>query len=135
VIVLEGAAAVGQTAVSGSAVINGEPERSAVPSNTVPAVSNDAHALSLFRALQNGEPRAYSATTFPRDPYQGCERMVRMARAFGYLVAPHADCYGVLDVLNADGDIVQDYAVTSAAAFAWLKKKLRIVVESIEDEQ
>jgi hypothetical protein len=66
------------------------------------------------------EARQYTATTFPRDPYQGCERMIRMAQAVGYLTeatsgAPHP--YAVLDVLAEDGDIVQDFLIPHARAW------------------
>lgn len=92
------------------------------------SVPREARALRLFRALPNGEPRSYSATTFPRNPYAGCERTVRTCRAFGYLSDATADAYGVLDVLNENGDIIADYAVTSAKEFAWIKKHLHMVV-------
>lgn len=44
-----------------------------------------AHALTVFRAVTETEARHHTATTFPRNPYQGCERMIRMAWAVGYL--------------------------------------------------
>jgi hypothetical protein len=92
----------------------------------------ESHALTLFRVLPNGEGRAYTAVTFPRDPFAGCERTIRQARACGF-IATDAD-YGVLDVLNEQGDIVADYAVT-ARGFRWLKRRLGLVVAaSGEDE-
>jgi hypothetical protein len=101
------------------------------PAATVPP---EAHALTLFRILPNGEGRRYSATTFPRNPFQGCERMVRTARAVGWI----AECgdvlsYGLLEVLDESGDILADFDIPNAAAFARLKKKLNIVVEEVEE--
>jgi hypothetical protein len=100
-----------------------------------PCVPREAHALTLFRALQNGEGRRYSATTFPNDPYRGCERTIRMARAVGWIADESEDTYGVLDVLDTNGDIVADYAIPNSHAFAALKKKLGLVVEPAEDER
>jgi hypothetical protein len=94
-------------------------------------VPPEAHALTLFRILPNGECRTYSATTFPRAPYQGCERMVRMARAVG-AISESGESYGLLEVLDENGDILADFDIPTAAEFAWLKKKLNIVVEEVE---
>jgi hypothetical protein len=95
---------------------------------TIPA---EAHALTLFRILPNGEGRCYTATTFPLDPYQGCERTVRMARAVGW-IKESGESYGLLEVLDEHGDILTDFDIPTAAAFAAIKKKLNIVVEEIE---
>lgn len=96
-------------------------------------------ALSLFRVLANGEPRRYSATTFPSNPAGGCDQIVRMALATGAIsTTPHQagqpDGYGVLDVLDVQGDIIADFEIPNAQGFAWLKKKLNIVVEEIEPD-
>jgi hypothetical protein len=97
-------------------------------------VPPEAHALTLFRILPNGEGRRYSATTFPRDPYQGCDRMVRTARAVGWITdTGGGESYGLLEVLDEDGDIIWDYDIPTAAAFAAIKKKLNIVVEEVEE--
>ena len=96
-----------------------------------------AHALSVFRMLPSGEGRAYTAVTFPQDPWRGCERFVRTCLALGWV--RHAgwerDPYGVLDVLDEDGDIVQDYAIPSAKAFQRIKCKLDLRVESTDGEE
>jgi hypothetical protein len=90
-----------------------------------------AHALRLFRALPNGEGRAYTATTFPRDPWRGCERFLRMCRHVGW-ITPDSRCdgYAVLDVLDVDGDIVQDFTVLDPQAFQQIKRRLGAVVEA-----
>ena len=88
-------------------------------------------ALTLFRCLPNGEGRNYTATTFPADPWRGCSRFVRMCQAVGWVRESTAgdDCYGVLDALDQDGSIVQDWSVPTAAAFRGIKKKLSLCVE------
>ncbi|MEU8186050.1 hypothetical protein [Micromonospora carbonacea] len=90
----------------------------------------DATGLTLFRTLPNGTGRAYSEVEFTRGR-AGVEHFLRQLRAFGYVRNSSSDPksgYGVLDVLNADGDIVQDYEVTSARAHAYIKRKLRLTV-------
>jgi hypothetical protein len=91
-----------------------------------------AHALTLFRVLPNGEGRCYTATTFPRSPLAGCERLVGMARKVGW-IADCDDSYGLLEVLDENGDILADYDIPNARAFSALKKKLNIVVEEREE--
>ncbi len=98
-----------------------------------PAVDSRAVALSAIRGLPGGGLRQYTATTFPANPWQGCEHMLRMARACGFVTRSHAapcDCYAVLDVLDEDGEIVQDYCITTARAFRWFRRKLDWRVES-----
>ena len=94
----------------------------------------EAHALSAFRVLKNGEARKYTATTFPRDPWQGCERFIRTGFAVGCLREWHSEGdYAVLDVLDEDGSIVQDFAIPSADAFKWVKRTLNLAVEKASD--
>lgn len=103
-----------------------------------PVVST-AHALTVFRALSDTEGRQYTATTFPRDPYQGCERTIRMARAVGYLHDSITDAggevYAILDVLDSDGQIVQDFVIPHARAFRWFYRKLTLRVERYGDAE
>jgi hypothetical protein len=89
----------------------------------------DAHALTAFRILPNGEGRQYTATTFPAHPWAGCERMLRMARAVGWVGRDPDESYALLEVLNIDADIIQDFPVPTAAAFRQLKKRLNLAVE------
>lgn len=87
-----------------------------------------AHALALFRILPNGEGRKYTATTFPANPWAGCERFIRTCYAVGMLGGDPETSYAVLDVIDADHDIVQDFPIPNANAFQWIKKKLDIAV-------
>lgn len=104
------------------------------PSQSSARIDPAAHALSLFRCLPNGEGRAYTAVTFPADPWQGCERFIRMARKVGWLTKPGEDGYGVLDVLDADANIVQDFGVRTAPAFQQIKQKLNLAVEATDGD-
>jgi hypothetical protein len=92
-------------------------------------IDRRAHALTLFRILPSGEGRTYTMVTFSRDPLRGCERTIRMGLKVGWLAAASADGYGVLDVLDADADIVQDFTVTTSQAFQQLKRRLDLRVE------
>lgn len=97
-------------------------------------VPENAHALRLFRILPNGEPRTYSATTFPTNPYQGCERMIRMARAVGWIGGNPEDSYGLIEAIDDEWSILGDWPIPDANSFAALKKKLGIVVVPTPDE-
>jgi hypothetical protein len=55
--------------------------------------------------------------------------MVRQAAFIGRLT-DGGDGYAVLDVLNSNGDIIQDFTIPTAEAFRWLKQKLKLAVES-----
>lgn len=95
-------------------------------------LNSAAHALSVFRVLPSGDGRAYSAVTFPQNPYQGCEHFISTARFVGWLTDPSDDDYGVLDVLDVDASIVQDFGIPTADAFQRIKRKLNLVVESTD---
>lgn len=98
----------------------------------------NAHALTAFRVLANGNGRQYSATTFPQNPWQGCERFIRMCRAVGWIPRPGApaeDGYAVLDVIDADGDIIQDFPIRDAKAFQQIKRRLHLVVEFTDGDE
>ena len=68
--------------------------------------------------LINDEIRLYTATTFPQNPQAGCDMWLR--RLSGQIVE-QSDF--VLDVLNADGDIVQEICITKAG-FEYLRRSL-----------
>ncbi|MEU5946277.1 hypothetical protein ABZ793_12030 [Micromonospora sp. NPDC047465] len=93
----------------------------------------DAVGFTLFRVLPNGGSRAYTAVEFTRG-WAGADHFLRQLRACGYVrnssTAP--DGWHVLDVLDANGDIVQDYAIPPhpSRAFAYIKRKLKLTVAS-----
>lgn len=97
------------------------------------ALHPQAHALSAFRALRAGNGRCYTATTFPKNPWQGCERFVRMCRKVGW-IKDSPEPYAMLDVLDENGDIVQDYPIPDAASFRQVKAKLHLRLASDDSE-
>jgi hypothetical protein len=90
-----------------------------------------AVALTVFRELPGGSGRQYTATTWPRDPWQGCEHFVRMCAAVGYVrdcTPEHA--YALLDAISDGGDILETWDITTAQAFRYIYRKLNLRVES-----
>lgn len=96
-----------------------------------PALQPAAVALSAIRPLPSGSFHQYTAATFPQNPWQGCEHMIRMARACGFVTTCSGvcDCYAVLDVLDDDGDVIQDFCITTPRAFRWFYRKLHWRIE------
>jgi hypothetical protein len=94
----------------------------------------EAIGLSAIRVLGDGSMRQYSAVEFERGWY-GVERFIRTLRAFGF-VKPSSteESYAVLDVLDANGDIIGDYDIPTSRAFQYVKRKLRLTVESAPEE-
>jgi hypothetical protein len=105
--------------------------RAAHPGN-LPPLHSDAAAYSAFRAVTPHRGRQYTVS----EPVSGgravMSRLLRMAAAVGYVRPATCDadsrCYAVLDVLNGDDDIVQDYCIPTANAFRWWYRKLDLRV-------
>ena len=91
----------------------------------------DANGFKLFRGLPNGKARDYTGVEFTRG-WPGGDQFLRQLRLLGYVRNSSTDTsgYGVLDVLNADDDIVQDYDIPTAEAFRYVKRKLKLRVLS-----
>lgn len=91
-----------------------------------------ANALTAFRALPDGSGRQYTATSWEPDPWRGCEHLIRSAQHVGFVKTSHpgCGCYAVLDVLDVNGEIVQDFCITTPRAFRWLYRKLDLRVVS-----
>lgn len=91
----------------------------------------DASGLSALRVLKNGRGRFYSAVS---GSWRLIEQTLRQARSCGLVEdAGHPERYAVLDVLNDDGEIIQDYVIPNAAAWRWWKRKLGLRVVAEED--
>lgn len=96
----------------------------------------DATGFTLLRVLPNGGCRNYTAVEFARG-WAGADHFLRTLRAVGYVIdskgAP--DGWHVLDVLDAKGDIVQDFAIppTPSRAMKFIIRKLGLRVERVED--
>lgn len=73
----------------------------------------DAVALRPVKAFKTVEGfRFYEATTFPQWLWGGCETYLRRCKAMGFL--KDDDCLIILDVLDENGDVIQDFPLTSA---------------------
>jgi hypothetical protein len=90
-----------------------------------------ATGLSAIRGLPDGSLRQYTYVEFERG-WNGVEHFIRTLRAVGFVrPSSSAPSYAVLDVLDADGDIIGDYDVPSSKAFAFIKRKLHLRVEEV----
>lgn len=94
----------------------------------------EAFALTAFRALPDGRGRQYTQSYAPGDPWRGCERMIRMARAVGFIAGSLDDAYACLDVVNEGGDILETLPIPHSRAFGWFYRKLHLRVQD-EDGQ
>jgi hypothetical protein len=87
-------------------------------------------ALTAYRDLPGGQGRQYTATTFARGAWQGCEHFVRMCGAVGFVRDCGGPAYAVLDAIDSDGDILASWDITSPRAFRFVYRKLGLRVES-----
>ena len=91
------------------------------------SLNENAHALRPVRAMvKDNRFRVYTATTF-KTPFKGCHLTLRRCDAFGYLKEEGANL--VLDVLDKNGDIIQDFPLTKKG-FEYLRRVLRFKVET-----
>ena len=103
----------------------------------LPDLHPDAVAVSAFRALPNGVGRQYTASEATSDnKWRAINHLLRMARACGYIkpTSGDCDCYAVLDILDDNDDIVQDFCIPTSRAFGWWYRKLRLRVVDVEAE-
>lgn len=77
------------------------------------SLSKTARALRPMRIDRQENPIHYEATTFPNDPYAGCELLVRRMECFGMLTKRDGALQGswFLDVLDEEGDILDTLEV------------------------
>lgn len=102
-----------------------------------PSLMSEAVSLRPYRVFQReGKEvsRTYEGTTFPAGPYQGCELVLRRCAAFGGMVGDSEREYAVVDVLDAAGDIVQEYRV-NGRGFRYMRRILRFRVEADETRE
>lgn len=86
-----------------------------------------AVGLTMFRVLPNGEARTYLNAW---ASWEDIEHSVRTARAVGYLNDDDADgVYAVLDVLDEDEDVLDDYVIPTARAARWWYRHLGLRVQ------
>lgn len=89
-----------------------------------------AHALRPVRIVKDVAVH-YTATTFLQNPRSGCELTLRRLGSFGCLTGVPGDKLENLwvDVLDAQGDILQEWPITRNG-MEYLRQKLRFVRES-----
>lgn len=95
-----------------------------------------AAAFSAFRLLPNGDERGYT-TAVPTGGRAQLVRCLHVFKALGY-VGPDRfgrTAYAVLDVRDANDDIVQDYPIPDANAFRYIKRKLGLQVVRVERDR
>ena len=103
----------------------------------LPDLHPDAVAVSAFRALPDGTGRQYTVSETTSDnKWLSINHLLRMARACGYIKASDGgcDCYAVLDILNDDEDVIQDFCIPTNSAFGWWYRKLHLRVVDVEAE-
>lgn len=89
---------------------------------TTQAVDPRAFALRPVRVdVKNNRFINYEGTTFPKDPQSGCCVIIRRMAAFGYIMK---DSNLILDVLDEEGNIIQDFSI-SVDGFEYLRRKLK----------
>ena len=80
-----------------------------------------AVALRPVRAFKTRDGfRFYEATTFPQWLWGGCETYLRRCKAMGFL--KDDGCLIVLDVLDENGDVIQDFPLT-IRGFHYLRRE------------
>ncbi len=91
------------------------------------SVPKTAHALRPMRIDRDENPVHYTATTFPQNPYSGCEITIRRMESFGFVLPQEpGNLRGNLfvDLLDSEGDIIDTLAVTRDG-FEYLRRALR----------
>ena len=90
-------------------------------------LSRKAHALRPVRFFSSKEEaRYYNAVTFPNGARKGCELSLVRCELFGKF-DKNSDF--LIDVLDANGDIIQDFGITKSG-FEYLQRVLKFMVAS-----
>lgn|SRR5690606_12729704 len=99
--------------------------------NRLAPLHPDAVGFSVFRLLPDGTGRTYTSVKFT-DGWRGANHFLRQLRALGYVrnSSSAPDGHHVLDVLNVNGDVVQDYAIPPypSEAIGYIKRRLKLRV-------
>jgi hypothetical protein len=98
---------------------------------TLAPLHPDAVALSIFRVIK-GNGCQYGVAPFA-DGRAAVEVALRRAAEAGFLAPSETAanyCFAVLDVLDAEGDWIQDFALPSEEAFEWWNLLLGLEIES-----
>jgi hypothetical protein len=93
----------------------------------------NATGLTAMRPVK-GLARNYTEVEFTRG-WAGVDHFLRQLEACGLVQDSNTEpSYAVLDVLNDEGDIIQDYNIPTAAAFRYIKRKLKLRVASTDGD-
>ena len=87
----------------------------------------DAVGFTLFRELPDGRGRQFTAVEFSRG-WSGADWFLRQASITGIRTSTDARAYGLLDALDANGEVVQTYDVPDARSFGFIRRKLNLRV-------
>lgn len=88
------------------------------------------HTVGVCLACEHNEAAIFTAVMEGYGP-EVVARIVDAGLADGRLLLPAElpvplQMYAVLDVLDADGDVVQDYAIPTPEAFEWWRTALEL---------
>ncbi|SEN88449.1 hypothetical protein [Nonomuraea pusilla] len=97
----------------------------------LPELHPEAVAVSAFRGLPDGTGRQYTISEAP-SKREAIKASIHRAKAIGFIQATThreadsgpCDCYAVLDILDANDEIVQDFCIPTARAFQWWYRHL-----------
>lgn len=105
-----------------------------IRSNQAPDLHPAAVGFSAIRGLPGGRMRQYCEVQFTNG-WPGANRYHRMFAGTGSIIASStAPSYAVLDVIDADGEIVQDFDIPTAEAFRYVKRMLGLTVVAQDGE-
>jgi len=83
----------------------------------------DTSAIAIQLARVSGEKLIlHEPMTFPDNPFQGTDQLFRQCKAIGGIA--QMDTAYVLDVLNQDGEIIQDFSLTRIG-FRFICRRLK----------
>jgi hypothetical protein len=107
----------------------------------LPELHPSAAALTAFRGLPNGVGRQYTISEAPTRE-KAIRYSLRVAWVLGFVkatthrekAAEPCGCYAVLDILDGDDEIVQDFCIPTARAFKWWYRHLGLRVVDVEKE-
>ena len=101
-----------------------------MPSSIDFNLHKDAIALRPVRIVnfKNRDPelRLYTAITFSNDTWKGCRLYLRRCFLSGRPEPHETDL--LINVLNDDGDIIQDFPITKRC-FEYLRRTMKFVVD------
>ncbi|HEY9412775.1 MAG TPA: hypothetical protein VIP77_24595 [Jiangellaceae bacterium] len=92
----------------------------------------DAYAVTIVQTLPGGRGRRYSTAVGDGDPRGLIEAALDEARQRGGVIdaVDGGNPYAVLDVLDGNGEVVQDFGIPDREALEWWVRLLGVTIES-----